>query len=101
LHAHGFQVGAHSSPHVYSLAERFQINSQPVSPELLLRALTAIRPAADRMTESRHAAPSFFEATNALAFQAFADRVDYSVIEAGIGGRYDSTNTITRATNWL
>jgi dihydrofolate synthase/folylpolyglutamate synthase len=96
LRAHGFRVGSHSSPHVYSLAERFQINGQPVSPELLLRALTAVRPAAEHLTESRYGAPSFFEATNALAFLAFADQVDYSVIEAGIGGRYDSTNTITR-----
>ena len=96
LRAHGFRVGAHSSPHVYSLGERFQINGQPVSPELLLRALAAIRPAAETMTESRYGAPSFFEATNAIAFHVFADQVDYSVIEAGIGGLYDSTNTITR-----
>jgi dihydrofolate synthase/folylpolyglutamate synthase len=96
LRAHGFRVGAHSSPHVYSLSERFQIDGQPVNPELLLRALAAIRPVAENMRESRYGAPSFFEATNAIAFHAFADRVDYSVIEAGIGGRYDSTNTITR-----
>ena len=96
LRAHGFRVGAHSSPHVYSLAERFQIDDQPVNPELLLRALAAIRPVAENMGESRYGPPSFFEATNAIAFHAFADQVDYSVIEAGIGGRYDSTNTITR-----
>ena len=68
----------------------------PSSPELLLRALAAVRPAAEQMSESRYGAPSFFEATNAIAFHAFADQVDYSVIEAGIGGLYDSTNTITR-----
>ena len=96
LRAHGFRVGAHSSPHVYSLAERFQIDGAPVSPELLLRALAAVRPAAEHMSESRYGAPSFFEATNAIAFHAFADQVDYSVIEAGIGGLYDSTNTISR-----
>ena len=96
LRAHGFRVGAHSSPHVYSLAERFQIDGAPLSPELLLHALAAIRPAAELMSESRYGAPSFFEATNAIAFNAFADQVDYSVIEAGIGGLYDSTNTITR-----
>jgi dihydrofolate synthase/folylpolyglutamate synthase len=39
---------------------------------------------------------SFFEITNAMAFQYFADKkVDYVVLETGMGGRLDSTNIIT------
>ena len=47
MRAHGFRVGAHSSLRVCSLAERFQIDGAQVSPELLLRALAAVRPAAE------------------------------------------------------
>ena len=39
----------------------------------------------------------FFEVTNAIAFGLFADRVDYGVIETGVGGLLDSTNTTSRA----
>ena len=40
--------------------------------------------------------PTYFEVTNALALKLFQARnVDYGVIETGLGGRYDSTNTCT------
>jgi len=97
LHAHGFRVGAHSSPHVYSLGERFRIDGQPPDPELLRSALLTIRPALAALRAGPHGAPTYFETLNAMAFALFADRVDYSVVETGIGGRYDSTNTISRS----
>jgi dihydrofolate synthase/folylpolyglutamate synthase len=97
LHAHGFRVGAHSSPHVYSLAERFRIDGQPADPELLASALRAIRPAMAALRAGPYGEPTYFETLNAMAFTLFAERVDYSVIETGIGGRYDSTNTVSRS----
>src|SRR5699024_5299420 len=40
--------------------------------------------------------PSFFELTSSMAFDYFrAEKVDYAVIEVGMGGRLDSTNIIT------
>ena len=96
LRAHGFRVGAHSSPHVYSLLERFQIDGRPVAADVLLDELTRIRPAVEAMDRDTYGRPSFFEVTNAMAFGIFADRVDYSVIETGLGGLLDSTNTISR-----
>ena len=40
--------------------------------------------------------PSFFELTTMMAFQYFAEqKVDFAVIEVGLGGRLDSTNIIT------
>lgn len=96
LRAHGFRVGAHSSPHVYSLGERFRIDGRPAEPELLQSALIAIRPAMTALRAGAHGVPTFFEAVNAMAFTLFAERVDYSVVEAGIGGRYDSTNAVGR-----
>ncbi|MCV2489827.1 hypothetical protein OF117_10680 [Geodermatophilus sp. YIM 151500] len=97
LRAHGFRVGAHVSPHAYCLLERFQVDGAPVRADLVDAELARIRPAVEAVERAGHGRPSFFEVTNALAFGLFADRVDHGVIETGVGGLLDSTNTITRA----
>jgi dihydrofolate synthase/folylpolyglutamate synthase len=97
LRAHGFRVGTHLSPHVYCLLERFQVDGEPAPAELVDAALARIRPAVEAMEQAGHGRPSFFEVTNGIAFSLFADRVDYGVIETGLGGLLDSTNTISRA----
>ena len=97
LRAHGFRVGTHLSPHVYCVLERFQVDGGPAPAELVEAALARIRPAVEAVERAGHGRPSFFEVTNAIAFSLFADRVDYGVIETGLGGLLDSTNTISRA----
>src|SRR3954471_6263777 len=97
LRAHGFRVGTHLSPHVYCLLERFQLDGEPVPAELVDAALTRIRPAVEAVEQTGHGRPSFFEVTNAIAFGLFADRVDDGIVETGLGGLLDSTNTISRA----
>jgi dihydrofolate synthase / folylpolyglutamate synthase len=97
LRTHGFRVGTHLSPHVYCLLERFQLNGGPAPAELVDAALARIRPAVEAVEQAGHGRPSFFEVTNAIAFSLFADRVDYGVVETGLGGLLDSTNTISRA----
>jgi dihydrofolate synthase/folylpolyglutamate synthase len=96
LRAHGFRVGTHLSPHVYRLLERFQLDGEPVGAELVDAALARIRPAVEAVEAGGHGRPSFFEVTNAIAFSLFAHRVDYGVIETGLGGLLDSTNTMSR-----
>lgn len=97
LRAHGFRVGAHLSPHVHSVLERFQLDGSPAPAELVDAELDRIRPAVEAVERAGHGRPSFFEVTNAVAFGLFADRVDYGVVETGLGGLLDSTNTISRA----
>jgi dihydrofolate synthase/folylpolyglutamate synthase len=97
LRAHGFRVGAHLSPHAYCLLERFQIDGAPAGADLVDAELERIRPAVEAVERAGHGRPSFFEVTNAIAFGLFADRVDHGVIETGVGGLLDSTNTISRA----
>jgi dihydrofolate synthase / folylpolyglutamate synthase len=96
LRAHGFRVGTHLSPHVYCLLERFLLDGEPAGADLVATALARIRPAVEAVEAAGHGRPSFFEVTNAIAFSLFADRVDYGVIETGLGGLLDSTNTISR-----
>jgi dihydrofolate synthase / folylpolyglutamate synthase len=98
LTVHGFKVGAYLSPHAYSVLERFQLDGQPVAAEVAARQLADIAPMVATMDAYSGDQPSFFEVTTALAFQIFAAAsVDYAVIETGLGGLLDATNTISRS----
>ena len=98
LTVHGFKVGAYLSPHAYSVLERFQLDGQPVAADVAARQLADIAPLVATMDAHGGDQPSFFEVTTALAFQIFvAAGVDYAVIETGLGGLLDATNTISRS----
>lgn len=97
LGAHGFNVGAHLSPHVRSVLERFQLNGRAAAPGLVRRELAGLGAAARAMARTPQGRPTYFEIATVLAFLLFAHRrVDYGVIETGIGGRLDATNTMSR-----
>lgn len=84
----GYQVGLFTSPHIHHFAERIQINGAMISEEDIERLLT---PLLKRFPEY-----CFFDFTTFLAFQYFCEKkVDVAVIEAGIGGLYDTTNVIS------
>jgi dihydrofolate synthase/folylpolyglutamate synthase len=82
LRAEGLRVGAYTSPHVSGWHERLDTD-----PATLVRALERVRPHADGATQ--------FEVLTAAALAEFAvEGVDAAVVEAGLGGRFDATNTI-------
>lgn len=98
LTAHGFRVGTHVSPHVHDVLERFQLDGTPAPAELVLPALEAVRGAGLRLSAADCGPPTFPEVAAATAFRLFADRpVDYAVVETGLGGLLDATNTVTRS----
>lgn len=90
LHQGGYATGRYTSPHLHSFTERIQINGEPIS-EPQVAALTAeVRAVAAGI------AITFFEFTTALALLYFARRrVDWVVLEVGMGGRLDATNAVT------
>jgi dihydrofolate synthase/folylpolyglutamate synthase len=86
----GRRVGLYTSPHLCTFRERIRIAGHVIDEDALLRAAARLWPV---IQEER---PSFFEATTAMAFAAFADAdIDIAVIEVGLGGRLDATNVIT------
>lgn len=94
---HGFKVGTHVSPHVYDIRERAMINMKLISERMFVGIVNDLLSPIRRMDKSEFGRPTYFEVTNAIAFSLFADEeVDYAVIETGLGGLYDSTNTINR-----
>ena len=96
LRAHGLRTGLYTSPHLVRFHERICVAGEPVS-DLDLERLLALADAAD--TRSAQAAGdrecTFFELATAMAYRHFADAgVQVAVVEVGMGGRHDATNTL-------
>ncbi|PID61964.1 MAG: bifunctional tetrahydrofolate synthase/dihydrofolate synthase [Ignavibacteriae bacterium] len=86
----GFKVGLYTSPHFVRFNERIRINGQEIVDEKIIEFLEKNKQYIDEKK------PTFFEITTAMAFEHFAkNKVDYAIIETGLGGRLDATNTIT------
>jgi len=96
LQSQGFSVGLSISPHVFDIRERMQIDNQLPSEKLILKYFNQILPAILKMEKCKYGMPTFFEINVALAFFMFAqEKLDYAVIETGLGGTLDATNTVT------
>jgi dihydrofolate synthase/folylpolyglutamate synthase len=93
LTAAGYKTGLTISPHIEDINERVQINGQPVAEDLFCQALAEFL----GLIENCSIRPSWFEAMVAFAYWYFAhQKVDYAVIEVGLGGLKDGTNVISR-----
>lgn len=91
LRAHSKKTGLLVSPHVYDIRERIQINGQLVSEKTFLQCLLKVREACHDLR------PSYFETLLSMGFLATSHQpLDYVMVETGVGGIWDSTNTITR-----
>lgn len=93
----GLRVGLYTSPHLVSPLERIRIDGVPLSQatftELVEQRLRPIAEAYQAAPE--HGPLTYFDLQTALAFLAFeAARVDWSVLEVGLGGRLDATNVV-------
>jgi len=98
LDAAGHRAGIYLSPHVECLEERIGVGGRPISERDLLRAFAVVIPAVDALDRAarRRGArgPTWFESLTAAAFVHFAaERVALAVLETGLGGRLDATNT--------
>lgn len=90
LAGHGYKVGLYTSPHLLDFRERMKIVTDGTFMMIDEQSVWDFLEKAD--IEGR----SFFEITTAMAFWWFAlQKVDYAVIEVGLGGLLDSTNIIT------
>ena len=88
LQAHGFKTGLFTSPHLVSLRERIRINDIPIGDADLDRLLLQVKAAAEQVRVE----PTFFEVLTLVSFLYYAEQgVDVVSMEAGMGGRLDST----------
>ncbi len=88
LQAHGLKTGLYTSPHLVSMRERIRVNDLPIDDESLDRLIMQVKAAA----EETQVEPTFFEVLTIVAFLYYAEQnIDVAVLEAGMGGRLDST----------
>lgn len=90
LQSNGFTVGLYTSPHLINFNERIRVNGVPISNNEIIHFTKKHQ----RYIEKNSI--TFFEATTAMAFDYFATKkIDYAIIETGLGGRLDSTNVLS------
>lgn len=88
------KVGLTASPHVTSITERVQVGDGPVSDDVFLRYLNEFLELIAKWPNVR---PTYFELLTAFAYYVFSqEKVDYAVVEVGLGGLLDATNVIGR-----
>ena len=87
----GYKVGLYTSPYIKVFNERMRVNGKNIPDSTLARITEKVKPIADSMQDK----PTEFELITAIAFLYFAEEeCDVVVLEAGMGGRLDSTNII-------
>jgi dihydrofolate synthase/folylpolyglutamate synthase len=93
IHAAGYNVGLYTSPHLVRFNERIRINNKHITNADVVDAYHAIKSVHYGQRE-----PTFFEFATAMALSEFSrQKIDWAVIETGMGGRLDATNTIKPA----
>jgi dihydrofolate synthase / folylpolyglutamate synthase len=88
LQASGYRTGLYTSPHMQDYAERIQVDELPIRHPELVNLVDELRPKIESIPEL-----TTFEITTGLAMLHFArEKVDFAVLEVGLGGRLDATN---------
>lgn len=85
----GLRVGLYTSPHLHSFTERIRVNGVPIEETRVAAYTEELRRVAGELPST------FFEFTTAMALLHFQrERVDFAVLETGMGGRLDATNAV-------
>jgi dihydrofolate synthase/folylpolyglutamate synthase len=95
VHSLGLRAGTFVSPHLHHVEERFTISGETLDRESFTTAVADVVPFVDIYETNSGETVTYFEATAAVAFQAFAAAgVDVAIVEVGLGGRLDATNVV-------
>lgn len=85
----GYKVGKYTSPHILKFNERIQVSGVEISDEEVAKYYYMVK----EIMAKYNIGATFFEITTAMMFKYFSDKkVDFAVIEVGLGGKYDATN---------
>ncbi|MBQ3544962.1 MAG: bifunctional folylpolyglutamate synthase/dihydrofolate synthase [Lachnospiraceae bacterium] len=89
------KTGLFTSPHLVKVNERVKINNEMISDEAFTEAFNIVKNKVTEMESKGYPHPSYFEFLFLLAMNIFdKENVDYVVLETGLGGRLDATNSI-------
>lgn len=94
----GYNVGLFTSPYLEVFNERIRIGNENIPNEDLAEITTFVKEAVEKMLEKGLNHPTEFEIVTAIAMEYYKrKKVDFVVLEVGLGGRYDSTNIIPKS----
>lgn len=92
----GYKVGKFISPHLIKYNERISINKRNISDEEILELINELQPLVEEYKRREKENVTFFEFITILALIYFyRNKVDFVILETGLGGLYDCTNVIT------
>ena len=97
LSAAGYRSGLYTSPHLHTFRERITIDGEMIAEEEFSALVERLQPEIDEVNRHHNYGEiTTFEILTALAFACFSgQRVDFQVLEVGLGGRLDATNVVT------
>jgi len=91
----GYRIGTYISPHLYRNTERMAVDGMEITEEDFVSFALKVIDKVKFMKDTGLDEPTQFEMYTAMAFLYFErKKVDFAVIEVGLGGRYDATNVI-------
>ncbi len=92
----GYRAGLFTSPHLTRFNERIALGGAHISDNDFVHVASVVKEARERLKRERGWEPTFFEVSTVMALLYFRDKkADLAVIETGLGGRLDATNTVT------
>ncbi|MCL2108934.1 MAG: Mur ligase family protein [Oscillospiraceae bacterium] len=92
----GVTIGKFTSPYIYNIRERIQLQNKPIAPKDFERYVKAAITAATSIRPAKSADFSQFEILTAAAFLYFQKKhAEMIILETGIGGLLDCTNIVT------
>ena len=96
VRAAGLRTGLWTSPHLHSYRERIQVARQPISQAEFIAAIERVPARLANYDQAQFGEPTIFQLGFVLALRHFADQsVDLAILEVGLGGRFDSANSVT------
>jgi dihydrofolate synthase/folylpolyglutamate synthase len=92
----GYKTGLYTSPHLHLYNERIRIDGKYITNEDIVKLVARVKPHVEAVNrDATYGKITTFEVTMALGFTHFADnKVEFQVLEVGMGGRLDATNVV-------
>jgi dihydrofolate synthase/folylpolyglutamate synthase len=98
LYLAGVKTGKYTGPHLFAFNERYDINHKKINNADFARLCTDIKNKSDAFAQRHpeHGTLTWFEIITAIAFYYFAEQgLDATVLEVGLGGRFDATSVVS------
>ncbi|WP_027128299.1 bifunctional folylpolyglutamate synthase/dihydrofolate synthase [Fusobacterium perfoetens] len=87
----GYSVGKYTSPHILKFNERIRVDGEDISDKDISEIYKIVK----EKIEELKITPTFFEVTTAMMFLYFSrKKIEYAILEVGMGGRFDATNVV-------